>query len=99
MHFTRRSEGVNCKSSELKIQYNAKVNVFLREALGEENLFRKSKLLGKAVYWNMMAMKSDPDIKLKRGKPMPPNDGFDQMGPEQGAHPPISGIIPERQKP
>ena len=73
---------MDCKSYELKGQYTAKVNEFLRDALDEDDLFRKAKLLGKAVYWNLMAMKSDPDIIVKRGKPVPPRIALDQTNAE-----------------
>jgi len=52
--------------------YQTKVDGFIRDALGETNLFLRAKLLGKAVYWNLMAMKADPDIKFVRGKPIAP---------------------------
>ncbi|MFA4899051.1 MAG: hypothetical protein WC563_05955 [Brevundimonas sp.] len=58
-----------------KQAHQSKVDGFIREALAEKNLFLRARLLGKAVYWNLMAMKADPDVKFIRGKPIAPDHG------------------------
>lgn len=65
---------VNSDDDKIKREYIRKVDGFIREALLEKNLFCRAKLLGKAVYWNLMALKADPNVMVVRGKPIPPDD-------------------------
>jgi hypothetical protein len=54
--------------NDSKCGHQMKVDRFIRDALAESNLSARAKLLGKAVYWNLMAMKANPAVTNLRGK-------------------------------